>query len=75
MIIREYSPEDLEFILHGMDNRYSRRREDKFRLVENSEAFYCYVAEEGSKIKGFIIMEDLGDDVSHYNGPNRCLLH
>ena len=66
MRIREYSSDDLEFILREMDDRCSRRREDKFRLVENLEAFYCYVAEEGSKIKGFIIMEDLGDDASHY---------
>lgn len=66
MIIREYKHEDLEFILHRMDGRYSKRRADKFKLVENCDAFYCYVAEEDSKIKGFIIMEDLGDNTSHY---------
>ena len=64
--IREYCHEDLEFILHRMDGRYSKRREDKFRLVEASDAFYCYVAEDHTEIKGFIIMEDLGDGVSHY---------
>ena len=66
MIIREYEHRDLEYILHKFDGRYSKRREDKFRLVENSNAFYCYLAEEDSKIKGFIMMENLGDDISHY---------
>lgn len=66
MIIRKYQHEDLEFILHKMDNRYSKRREDKFRLVECSKAFYCFVAEDDSLIKGFIIMEELRDNVSHY---------
>lgn len=65
MNVREYKHEDLEFILHKMDGKYSKRREDKFKLVENSDAFYCYVAEEDSII-GFIIMEKLGDDISHY---------
>ncbi len=66
MHIREYRHEDLESILYSMDGRYSRRREDKFRLVENSDAFYCYVAENDSHVVGFVIMEDLGDGVSHY---------
>ena len=66
MNIREYQHKDLEFILHKMDDHYSKRREDKFKLVENSDAFYCYVAEEDSRILGFIIMESLGDNVSHY---------
>jgi ribosomal protein S18 acetylase RimI-like enzyme len=65
MDIREYKHEDLEKIL-SMDERPSKRRADKFNLVECSDAFYCYVAEENQKIMGFIIMEDLGDGVSHY---------
>jgi len=66
MNVREYKHEDLEFILYEMSGRYSKRREDKFKLVECSTAFYCFVAEENSKIKGFIIMEELGDGISHY---------
>ncbi|MFH0868863.1 MAG: GNAT family N-acetyltransferase [archaeon] len=67
MNIREYKHEDLELVLHQMDGRYSKRREDKFQLVEKCpNAFYCLVAEENSKIRGFIIMEDLGDGISHY---------
>lgn len=66
MIIREYEPEDLEFILNNMDGKASKRRSDKFKLVECSDAFYCYIAEEDSKIKGFIIMEKLGDEINHY---------
>ncbi len=65
MNIRNYQSSDLEAILYTMDGRYSKRREDKFRLVESSNAFYCYVAEENAVV-GFIIMEDLGDTVSHY---------
>lgn len=64
--IREYKPEDLEQILEGMNGRGSRRREDKFRLLECSDAFFCYVAEDDSEIKGFVIMEDLRDGVSYY---------
>jgi len=65
--IRSYSTEDLEKIL-TMDGRppSSKRRRDKFRLVEYCEAFYCYVADEGGSIVGFIIMEDMGDAISHY---------
>ena len=66
MNIREYKHDDLEFILHKMSENYSKRREDKFKLVEHSDAFYCYVAEKDSKIVGFVIMEDLRDGVSYY---------
>lgn len=66
MNIRQYRPDDRDFILHQMDGRYSKRREDKFNLVDHSDAFYCYVAEDDSTIRGFIIMEDLGDEISHY---------
>jgi ribosomal protein S18 acetylase RimI-like enzyme len=58
-------PKDLESVL-DIDGRRSKRREDKFKLLEYSDAFYCYVAEKGSVIKGFVIMEKLGDDISHY---------
>ena len=64
--IREYKHGDLELILHEMDGKGSGRRQDKFKLVESSDAFCCYVAEENCKIKGFVIMEDLRDGVSHY---------
>ncbi|MEK6884034.1 MAG: GNAT family N-acetyltransferase, partial [Nanoarchaeota archaeon] len=53
-------------ILYKMDNRYSKRREDKFKLLRNSDMFYCYVAQDEEGIKGFIIMENLGEGVSHY---------
>ncbi|MBI5880809.1 GNAT family N-acetyltransferase [archaeon] len=66
MNIREFKTADLEAILHKMDGRHSKRREDKFKLVTASEAFYCYVAEEDSGIVGFVIMEELGDGISHY---------
>jgi ribosomal protein S18 acetylase RimI-like enzyme len=66
MNIREFKKEDLEEILHKMDGRYSKRREDKFKLLDASDSFYCYVAEEAGMIKGFILMEDLSDDKSHY---------
>lgn len=66
MNIREYRHEDLEFILNKFDGRFSKRREDKFICVEYCDAFYCYVAEEDSVIKGFIIMKDMRDGVSHY---------
>tara|TARA_Y100000310_G_scaffold339691_1_gene433182 strand:+ start:1005 stop:1424 length:420 start_codon:yes stop_codon:yes gene_type:complete len=66
MNVRKYKHNDLEIILHRMDNRYSKRREDKFKLVECMESYYCYVAEEDSQVIGFIIMEDLGDSSSHY---------
>lgn len=66
MNIRKYQHNDLKFILHEMDGHYSKRREDKFKLVETPNAFYCYVAEEDSKVAGFIIMEDLADGLSHY---------
>jgi len=66
MKIREYSPDDLEFILYKMDGRYSKRRENKFELVEKTDSFYCFVAEDNSEIKGFIIMEDFADGISHY---------
>lgn len=74
MLVREYKHEDLEFILHEMDGKYSKRREDKFQLVEKCpNAFYCFVVEDRESenwpkymIKGFIIMEDLGDNISHY---------
>ncbi|MFQ5884715.1 MAG: hypothetical protein ACE5IO_06410 [Thermoplasmata archaeon] len=46
MNIREYKPEDLNFILRNLDGRLSKRREDKFKLVEHSDAFFCYGAEE-----------------------------
>lgn len=65
MIVREYRHEDLEQALN-VDGRCPRRRVDKFRVLECSDAFYCYVAEDDRKMVGFIIMEDLGDDVSHY---------
>jgi len=65
MEIREYQHEDLEKVLN-IDGRPSRRRADKFRLLESSDSFYCYVAEEGQRVIGFVIMEDLGDEVSHY---------
>lgn len=64
--VREYKSEDLQHILHEMDGKYSKRREDRFRLVECSDAFSCYVAEENSKIRGFVIVEDLGDGNSNY---------
>lgn len=66
MNIREYTPEDLDSVLHDLDGRHSKRREDKFRLVEHSDAFFCHVAEEDSEIKGFVIVEDLRDNVSYY---------
>ena len=65
METREYLHEDLEKVLN-IDWKPSKRRADKFRLLESSESFYCYVAEEGQRIIGFVIMEDLGDGVSHY---------
>jgi ribosomal protein S18 acetylase RimI-like enzyme len=66
MNIREYRRQiDLEEVLN-FDGRLSKRRADKFALVECSDAFYCYVAEEGEQIRGFVIMEDLGDNISHY---------
>jgi ribosomal protein S18 acetylase RimI-like enzyme len=66
MIVREYTPEDLESALHSMTSKTSERRESKFKRVELLDAYYAYVAEEEGDIKGFIIMESLGDDVSHY---------
>ncbi len=74
MIVREYKHEDLDFLLRELDGKYSKRREDKFQLVEKCpNAFYCFVVEDRQSenwpnyiIKGFIIMEDLGDKVSHY---------
>jgi len=74
MIVRDYNHGDLEFLLHKLDGRYSKRREDKFQLVEKCpNAFYCFVVEDRQSenwpnyiIKGFIIMEDLGDKISHY---------
>jgi ribosomal protein S18 acetylase RimI-like enzyme len=65
MILREYQSNDLEQIL-TMDNKDSKRRKDKFKVVENCDAFACYVAEEDSRIKGFVIIEDLGDGISYY---------
>ena len=65
MDIREYSPKDLENVL-AMGVGFSKRRLDKLKLVEHSGSFYCYIAEEDQTIIGFIIMEDLGDGVSHY---------
>jgi len=60
MIIREYRPEDKGAILN-FRGRYSQRRADKLVFVENSDTFFCYVAEDKG-IKGFIIMEDLRDN-------------
>jgi ribosomal protein S18 acetylase RimI-like enzyme len=64
-IVQEYNHKDFEEVLN-MDGRPSKRRADKFKLLECSDAFYCYVAREGRRIVGFIIMEDLGDGISHY---------
>ena len=49
-----------------MNGKNSKRRGDKFKLVECSDAFTCFVAEDDSKIRGFVIIEDLGDGVSFY---------
>ena len=65
LLVREYRHEDYGKILN-MDGRPSKRREDKLKSVESSGSFYCYVAQEEGKLVGFIIMEDLGDKVSHY---------
>jgi ribosomal protein S18 acetylase RimI-like enzyme len=64
--VRKYESEDLQSILHEMNGKSPRRRRDKFKLVECSDAFFCYVAEEDTKIKGFVIVEDLGDSISYY---------
>ncbi|MEE9115287.1 MAG: hypothetical protein V3U09_00110, partial [Thermoplasmata archaeon] len=61
MIVREYKSEDLQEILHEMNGKNSKRRERKFKLVECSDAFICFVAEDDSRIRGFVIVEDLGD--------------
>jgi ribosomal protein S18 acetylase RimI-like enzyme len=49
-----------------MNGESSKRRKDKFRLVECSDAFTCFVADDDSRISGFVIVEDLGDGVSSY---------
>jgi ribosomal protein S18 acetylase RimI-like enzyme len=49
-----------------MDGRHSKRRKDKFALVESSNAFTCFVAENDTGLRGFVIIEDLGDGVSFY---------
>lgn len=66
MEVREYSSDDLQCILHEMNGKYSKRREDKLKLVGCSDAFRCFVAEDDSEISGFVIVEDLGDGVSFY---------
>lgn len=64
-VIRKYQPEDLENVV-SMDGRPSKRRKDQLKKVECLEAFYAFIVEQSGKIMGFIIMEDLGDNVSHY---------
>ena len=67
-VIREYRYQDLERILR-MDGIPSQRRKDKFKFLEcDNGPFYCYVAEEEEHgyIWGFIVMEDLRDNFSHY---------
>lgn len=64
MQIKEYNSRDREQILSM--GRRSKRREAKIDAVEKLKPFYCFVAEEDSKIYGFVIMESLGDNVSYY---------
>jgi len=64
LFIRKYRPSDFDDALN-FDGKPSKRREQKLRLVESSEAFFCLVAED-EKFEGFIIMEDLGDGKSFY---------
>ncbi len=64
LCVREYRHEDLRKLL-WIDGKSSKRRQDKFALLA-CDPFYCYVAEDGENLRGFLIMEDLGDRVSHY---------
>ncbi len=69
LVIRKYRPKDFKKVLK-MGGRSSKRRAKKFELVGHG-LYYCYIAEDGSDILGFIIMEDwsdegLNDIKSHY---------
>lgn len=66
MIIREYQPSDLQSILAVMPGKYPQRRKDQFKIVESCQTFFCYLAEDKGVIKGFVIIEDLGDGKSYY---------
>ena len=82
--VRPYSIHDFHALLN-VDGRPSKRRENKLNLVEALGSFWCMVAQI-SKLEGFIIMEDLGDEdkKSHYmvqinvaerrRGTGRCLV-
>ena len=63
--IREFKHEDLEQILN-LDGQFSKRRQDKFQRVELLDSYYAFTAEKGKDIIGFIIMENLSDDITHH---------
>ena len=64
--IREFNlEEDLESVLN-FDERFSKRRADKFQRVELLDSYFSLVAEKDGDIVGFIVMEDLSDGISYY---------
>ena len=59
LVVREYRQEDFERTLN-LDDRPSKRRAARLKMVGHG-FFYCYVAEWGRDILGFVIMENLGE--------------
>ena len=63
--IVQYEPMYFEQALN-LDGRPSKRSAQKLKMLELTDIFYHYLAIINEDVFGFIIMENMGDKVSHY---------